>query len=131
MVEKLLTKRADLNIRDKQGRTALHHTQWKGNHKIARLLIAAGADMNAVDYAGFTTLNYAAILGHTNLVVALITSGVLMYNNSKKSPAVIKFFHDRISNLDKLRSGSITDEKMRLAIEQVIQNLKKEIGYKD
>ncbi|MEA1913779.1 MAG: ankyrin repeat domain-containing protein [Campylobacterota bacterium] len=130
VVEKLLTKRADLNIKDKQGRTALHHTQWKGNQKIARLLIASGADMNSVDYAGFTTLNYAAILGHTNLVVALITSGVLMYNHSKKAPAVIKFFNDRIANLDKLRAGHITDEKMRLTIEQVIENLKNEIGYK-
>lgn len=131
VVEKLLSKRADLNIKDKQGRTALHHTQWKGNYKIARLLIAAGANMNEPDYAGFTVLNYAAILGHTRLVVVLIASGVLMYNHHKKSPAVIKFFLEREDNLDKLLKGNITDDKMRNAIGQVVDNLKKEIHTND
>lgn len=128
IIEKLLSKRSDLNIKDKQGRTALHHTVWKGNYKIARLLIAAGSDMNAIDYAGYTTLNYAAILGHTNLVVVLIASGVLMYNRAKKSKSVTNFFLERISNLDKLLQGNITDQKMRDSIAQVITNLKKEIN---
>ncbi len=128
VVEKLLTKKSDLNIRDKQGRTALHHTQWKGNYKIARLLISAGADINAADYAGFTILNYAAILGHTKLVVVLILSGVLMYNHNKKSKSVAKFFKDREKNLDKLLDSNITDEKMRKALAEVIENLKKEIN---
>ena len=127
LVEKLLTKKADLNIKDRQGRTALHHTQWKGNYKIARLLIAAGADMNEPDYAGFTILNYAAILGHTKLVVVLIASGVLMYNKAKKSKTVCKFFMEKEANLNKLLENNITDVKMKDAIEQVIQNLKKEI----
>lgn len=128
VVEKLLTKKVDLNIKDKQGRTALHHTQWKGNYKIARLLIAAGADINEADYAGFTILNYAAILGHTKLVIVLILSGVLMYNHRKKSKSVAKFFKDREKNLDMLLNANITDEKMRRAIEEVIENLKKEIN---
>ena len=127
MVEKLLTKKADLNIKDRQGRTALHHTQWKGNYKIARLLIASGASMNEPDYAGFTILNYAAILGHVRLVVILLASGVLMYNHNKKSQAVKEFFLEREPNLDKLLQGNITDNKMRNSIQQVIDNLKKEI----
>eukprot|EP01029_Cantina_marsupialis_P000297 TRINITY_DN10249_c0_g1_i1.p1 TRINITY_DN10249_c0_g1~~TRINITY_DN10249_c0_g1_i1.p1 ORF type:complete len:647 (+),score=104.50 TRINITY_DN10249_c0_g1_i1:1658-3598(+) len=128
VVEKLLTKKLDLNIKDKQGRTALHHTQWKGNYKIARLLISAGADLNEPDYAGFTILNYAAILGHTRLVVVLILSGVLMYNLNKKSKSVAKFFKEREKNLDKLLHANITDEKMRRALEEVIENLKREIN---
>lgn len=128
VVEKLLTKKTDLNIRDKQGRTALHHTQWKGNYKIARLLISAGADINAADYAGFTILNYAAILGHARLVVVLILSGVLMYNHNKKSKSVAKFFKDRIQNLDKLLDANITDAKMKRALVEVTENLKKEIN---
>ena len=127
IVEKLLTKRANLNIKDNQGRTALHHTSWKGNFKIARLLIAAGADMNEPDYGGFTVLNYAAILGHTNLVVALIASGVLMYNPHKKSKAVLKFFIDKLPNVDKLLKGNITDPKLRNSILDVVNNLKKEL----
>lgn len=127
VVEKLLTKKTNLDIKDKQGRTALHHTQWKGNYKIARLLIAAGANINEADYAGFSILNYAAILGHTKLVVVLILSGVLMYNHSKKSKSVAKFFREREKNLNTLLNANITDMKMRKAIEEVIENLKNEI----
>lgn len=128
VVEKLLTKKTNLNIKDKQGRTALHHTQWKGNYKIARLLIAAGADINEPDYAGFTILNYAAILGHTKLVVVLILSGVLMYNHNKKSKSVAKFFKEREKNLDKLLDANVTDDKMRRALVEVAENLRKEIN---
>ncbi|AXX93535.1 hypothetical protein CPU12_12835 [Malaciobacter molluscorum LMG 25693] len=127
VVEKLLSKKANLNIKDNQGRNALHHTQWKGNYKIARLLIAAGADINAVDYAGFSVLNYAAIFGHTKLVIILIASGVLMYNYTKKSRSVAKFFKEREKNLAKLLQGNITDPKMISAIKQVIRNLRLEI----
>ena len=72
-------------------------------------------------------MNYAAILGHIRLVVVLLASGVLMYNHNKKSQAVKKFFLEREGNLDKLVQGNITDSKMRNSIQQVIDNLKKEI----
>ena len=128
LVEKLLSKKTDLNIKDKQGRTVLHHTQWKGNYKIARLLISAGADMNEPDYAGFTILNYAAILGHAKLVMVLIASGVLMYNRARKSKAVAAFFKEKEENLVKLVENNITDLKMKNALEQVADNLRKEIA---
>lgn len=127
VVEKLLTKKADLGIRDIHGRTALHHTQWHGNYKIARWLIAAGADMNLPDNSGFTLLNYAAIFGHTRLIIALIASGVLMYNRNPKNVKVAQFFRDREKKLDKLLSRNIDDDKMRLAVREVVENLKKEI----
>jgi len=127
VLEKLLSKKTDLNIKDKQGRTALHHTQWKGNYKIARLLIAAGANLDASDYAGFSLLNYAAILGHTRLVIALIASGVLMYNKSKKSKVIAQYFKDKEEGLDRLLESNLSDEKMKQAIKQVIENLKNEI----
>lgn len=128
VVEKILSKKADLSIRDKQGRTALHHTQWKGNYKIARWLMAAGANVDEPDNSGFTLLNYAAILGHTKLVVALISSGVLMYNKNPKSRKVALFFKEREGNLEKLLENNITDTKMRKALEEVADNLKKEIN---
>ena len=128
VVEKLLTKKTDLSIRDVHGRTALHHTQWYGNYKIARWLIAAGADMNLPDNSGFTLLNYAAIFGHAKLVVALIASGVLMYNRNPKNRKVAQFFKDREKRLDKLLRSNISDDKMRLAVEEVVENLKKEVN---
>ena len=128
VVEKLLTKKSDLSIKDKQGRTALHHTQWKGNYKIARWLIASGSNMDEPDYSGFTLLNYAAILGHTKLVLALIVAGVLMYNKNKKSKKVAQFFKDREGGLQKLFKHNIPDEKMKHALDEVCENLKKEVN---
>ncbi len=128
VVEKLLTKKANLNIKDIHGRTALHHTQWHGNYKIARWLIAGGADMNIPDNSGFTLLNYAAIFGHTKLVMALITSGVLMYNRNPKNRKAAQFFKERESKLEKLLKNNIGDDKMKLALEEVIENLKNEIN---
>jgi len=128
VVEKLLTKKADLSLKDIHGRTALHHTQWHGNYKIARWLIAAGADMNMPDSSGFTLLNYAAIFGHAKLVVALIASGVLMYNRNPKSKKVAQFFKDREKKLEKLLASNISDDKMYRTVVEVVQNLKKEIN---
>ena len=128
VVEKLLTKKADLSLKDIHGRTALHHTQWHGNYKIARWLIAAGADMNMPDSSGFTLLNYAAIFGHAKLVVALIASGVLMYNRNPKSKKVAQFFKDRERKLEKLLASNISDDKMYRTVVEVVQNLKKEIN---
>jgi ankyrin repeat protein len=128
VVEKLLlSKKADITIKDNQGRTALHHTQWKGNTKIARLLIANGARINEPDASGYTLLNYAAILGHIKLIQVLISHGVLMYNHNKKSKTVTQFFLKNESNLDKLLRIEIPDEKMKKAIEEVVFNLKNEI----
>ena len=128
VVEKLLTKKADLTITDIHGRTALHHTQWHGNYKIARWLVAAGADMNQLDNSGFTLLNYAAIFGHVRLVIALIASGVLMYNRNSKNRKVAQFFKDRENNLEKLLVTNTNDLKMQKALEEVVENLKKEIN---
>ena len=128
VVEKLLTKKADLTIKDNHGRTALHHTQWHGNYKIARWLIAAGADINQPDNSGFTLLNYAAIFGHIKLVVALIASGVLMYNRNPKSRKVAQYFKEKEKNLEKLITTNTNDLKMQRALEEVVENLKKEIN---
>ena len=128
VLEKILTKKADLTLTDVHGRTALHHTQWHGNYKIARWLIAAGADMNQPDKSGFTLLNYAAIFGHARLVIALIASGVLMYNRNPKNKKVAQFFKDREKNLDKLIAINVGDIKMQNALIEVAQNLRREIN---
>ncbi|MFA7084828.1 MAG: ankyrin repeat domain-containing protein [Arcobacteraceae bacterium] len=128
VVEKLvLSKKIELGIKDSLGRTALHHTQWKGNVKIARLLIANGGDINDPDAAGYTLLNYATILGYIKLIELLISYGVLMYNKNKKSKTVTQFFLKNEANLDKLLENDIPDEKMKKSILEVVSNLKNEI----
>ncbi|MFB1033086.1 MAG: ankyrin repeat domain-containing protein, partial [Aliarcobacter cryaerophilus] len=106
-----------------------HHTQWKGNYEIARWLILAGANMNEPDNSGFNILNYASILGHTRLVITLISSGVLMYNNNPKNKKVAEFFKSKEKILDKLVAAEdISDSKMKNALIEVVTNFKKEIN---
>jgi ankyrin repeat protein len=132
-----LKYRVNIDIQDNEGRTVIHKAviandlavvEWHGNYKIARWLIAGGADMNMPDSSGFTLLNYAAIFGHAKLVIALIASGVLMYNRNPKSKKVAQFFKDREKKLDKLLANNISDDKMHRALQEVVENLKKEIN---
>ena len=46
----------------------------------------------------------------------------------KKSKAVAAFFKEKEDNLVKLVENNITDEKMRNALQQVADNLRKEIA---
>ena len=40
---------ADINRKNKPGRSALHHAAWKGNQETVKTLIDLGADANALD----------------------------------------------------------------------------------
>ncbi len=128
VLEKMLTKKANLKLLDRQGKTALHHTKWTGNYKIARLLIAAGADMNQVDSSGFSLLNYAACFGHLNLILTLLKLGVLMYNKNIKNKKVALFLKQKEEIMDKLLLVEIKDAKLKNALEQVVENTKNEIN---
>ena len=46
-VKKHLASGADLNTKDSEGGTPLHHTAWNGHKEVAELLIAEGANVNA------------------------------------------------------------------------------------
>ena len=51
-----------------------------------------------------------------------------MYNKNPKNKKAAQFFKDREKKLDKLIKNNINDDKMRLAVEEVVENLKKEIN---
>jgi ankyrin repeat protein len=59
IVELLIAKGADVNAKDKRGRTPLFGAAALGRKEIAGLLIAKVADVNAKDKVGDTPLDWA------------------------------------------------------------------------
>jgi hypothetical protein len=60
IVEELLRRKAEVNVRNAAGATPLHDCASKGTEKIAALLLAAGADATLRNDAGFTPAEWAA-----------------------------------------------------------------------
>lgn len=58
MVEVLLQYGADINVKNRYGRTPLHYAAHRG--EVAKMLIAAGADFNSVDEDGNTPFDIAS-----------------------------------------------------------------------
>ena len=56
MAQKLLQNRADVNVRDEEGKTALIHAAFKGHADMVRLLMNNGANVEAEDKEGHTAL---------------------------------------------------------------------------
>ena len=57
LLPELLLKGADVNARDNQGNTPLHHAVRKGDMKAIQSLLQAGADVNATNEKGETPLH--------------------------------------------------------------------------
>jgi len=60
-LRKLIAAGADVNIKDKYGRTTLYCTlrRWRDNREITQMLLDAGADPSVDDGKGFTLADYA------------------------------------------------------------------------
>ena len=56
----LIEKKADVNLSDKWGGTALKHAAQNNSTNVAELLLKQKADVNAQDKAGLTPLMFAS-----------------------------------------------------------------------
>ena len=72
IVRLLLSSGADVNVKDRDGWTALHWAAQNGHSAVVQLLLEKGADINAKDQDGRTALYWAAQNGH-EAVVRLLT----------------------------------------------------------
>ena len=74
-VRSMLTRMADVNVRQNDGATALHWAAHWDDLETAELLIRAGADVNAANDYGVTPLSLACTNGSAVMVSQLVRVG--------------------------------------------------------
>lgn len=77
-VKLLIEKGADINAKDNDGWTPLHHAVGAGNVEVVQLLIEKGADVNAKGKEGGTALMSAAKHGNVEIIKLLLEKGADM-----------------------------------------------------
>jgi ankyrin repeat protein len=74
-VQSLVRQKADVNVSDPDGTTALHWAAQVDDREIAQVLIAAGADARRANRYGVTPLQLAAVNGSAPLTKMLLAAG--------------------------------------------------------
>jgi cytohesin len=74
-VRTLLGQKADANVAQGDGSTALHWAVFHGNREMATVLMRAGASPKAANRAGVTPLWLASVNGDETMIKALIEGG--------------------------------------------------------
>lgn len=59
-----MERKAQVDIPDKHGRTALHRAAGAGHLSVIQLLVQDGASLNRKDSLGLNAMHRAALLGH-------------------------------------------------------------------
>ena len=90
-VKQHLAAGTDVDARDAEDKTPLHHAPYWGHKEIVALLIAEGADVNAKDNAGETSLHWAVVGGEKEIVAALINNGADVNAKSDRSETPLDF----------------------------------------
>ncbi len=74
-VQRLVAAGADVNRRDKRGRTPAHIAAFASRDDVLRELAAAGADMNALDNQSYDVVTIAAVADEPELMSLAISLG--------------------------------------------------------
>ncbi|KAH7136903.1 putative ankyrin repeat-containing protein [Dactylonectria estremocensis] len=64
-------KGAEVDMKDRSGRTPLSYAAWNGHQAIAQRLVKAGARTDSKDILGYTPITYAICSGHMDLIKQL------------------------------------------------------------
>jgi len=74
-VQTLVRQKADVNLPQADGATAIQWAAYRGDVDIADLLIAAGADVKMPNHDGATALRLASINGNAPMIQRLLKAG--------------------------------------------------------
>lgn len=108
-LQSLCGRYADINMRTREGRTALHLAASNGHVPTMRFLLQTGADINLVDNNGNTALRLAAENGHLKAVKLLLTAGAELDSDQLGATlkSITKNGHDAIADLLAWHSFSV------------------------
>jgi len=74
LMKELLCNKADIEVKDKSGRTPLHFAALKGDESILKLLLGKGSDIEAKDLERRTSLHFAASRADESTLKMLLES---------------------------------------------------------
>ena len=78
LVEELLGKGSNVNVKGDRGCTPLHFACWEGHLGVSKLLIESWADVLVQDEDGETALHNAGYDGHSEVVKMLLRQMVTL-----------------------------------------------------
>ena len=120
----LLKKRARMNVRNKNGETALSIAAFSGKLPYVQKLVEAGAEVN---FYGWAPLAYAAFNGHTAVVDYLLKHGAEV-NATTENGSTALFFAARYGHeavLDRLLAAeadpTVTNEHGETAVDWAVK----------
>lgn len=96
----LLQRRARINVRNKNGESALSIAAYHGRATYVQRLVEAGAEIN---FFGWPPLSYAAYNGHTAIVEYLLKRGAEVDGTTENGSTAL-FFAARFGHIDTVRT---------------------------
>ena len=90
-VRRHLNEGADVNKKDENGQTPLHHAAANGYTEGAQTLIERGARVNSKDNDGRTPLHLAAEIGYTPTIDLLLTKGARVNSQDKNGRVALHY----------------------------------------
>ena len=130
-VKVLLDSKANMKAKDHKGRTLVHNCVWDSKLKHFKLVHNYNENiLNMPDKYGILPINYAAFIGHTELVLEMITARAHVNNPHKKSEKMVSFFRKFYQNVYNL-NNNVRDEFEKKNIRTLISNMKLEFGLQE
>ena len=119
MIRILLEKPININVKDKDGFTALMMATDQNHMDVVQILIKKGADVNARENAGNTALSLAADRGYADIADLLIAAGanVNVVNHQGSAPLMVAAFKGHLNVAQRLiKNGALVNAKNNVDI---------------